>query len=164
MYTVVIHCVILLVLFFKSGECVKCYVCSTKDNETMCRNPEWHNLELYECGHQALENTRHIAKRIDPSYDKIFEVDTSAMSKHLDLDCLKVVTKVGNKEYIFRGCQLAEQKSLDICVKMKKADTNYLKKTHCSRCSTDGCNSVTRSFVSTMCLFLSFLLQIYRCF
>ncbi|XP_019770152.2 uncharacterized protein LOC109544430 isoform X1 [Dendroctonus ponderosae] len=122
---------------------VRCYLCSTKDNEMACLYPESYNASLIQCDQSALDKTREIAKRIDASYDKIFEVDTHAMARHIELDCLKVVTKVGNKKFTFRGCQLAEQANLDICYKLKTKDTEFLKKEHCSRCNTDRCNSAS---------------------
>lgn len=83
--------------YFVSGEAaVRCYICSTKDNETACLYPESYDLPLIQCDQAALEKTRELAKKIDPSYDKIFEVDTNAMARHIDLDCLKVVTKRKN--------------------------------------------------------------------
>ncbi|XP_030754288.1 uncharacterized protein LOC115881068 [Sitophilus oryzae] len=153
MYFVLTKCAFLLFMFIKSGEStVKCYLCSTKDNETMCKNPETYNLPLRKCDSDALDNTKHFAHRIDPSYEKIFEVDSSDISKNLDLDCLKVVTKTGNKEHIIRGCQLAEQSSLDICARMKKADNSFLKKVHCSRCNKDGCNTASARYKTNLFL------------
>ncbi|XP_066139543.1 uncharacterized protein [Euwallacea fornicatus] len=132
---------LLLVLFCGKGEAEsRCYLCSTKQNETECLYPEFYNMPLVYCDQKALDRTRDLARAIDPTYDKIFEIDTNAMARHIDLDCLKVVTKLGNKKYTFRGCQLAEQTNLDICHKIKRADTEFLKKQYCSRCSNDRCN------------------------
>lgn len=72
---------------------VRCYLCSTKDNEMACLYPESYNASLIQCDQSALDKTREIAKRIDGSYDKIFEVDTHAMARHIELDCLKVVAR-----------------------------------------------------------------------
>ncbi|CAG9763202.1 unnamed protein product [Ceutorhynchus assimilis] len=147
---------VMMVIGWKPGETrdVRCYLCSTRDNETACRYPESYDMPLAKCDRTALEKTQELAKKIDPSYDKIFEVDTEAMARHIDLDCLKVVTRLGNKKYIIRGCQLAEQISLDICHKMKRADTNFLKKEHCSRCSSDRCNPASNLYVDQLLLIL----------
>ncbi|XP_050311184.1 uncharacterized protein LOC126746833 [Anthonomus grandis grandis] len=132
---------LLLMGLFGKGDAVKCFVCSTQVNETACKYPESYNLPVRKCDLTALEKTREFARGIDERYNKIFEVDVPTIDKNIDLDCLKVVTQVGNKIYTFRGCQLAEQSSLDICQKMQKADTDYMKKVYCSRCGKDRCNS-----------------------
>lgn len=48
---------------------------------------------------------------------------------------------VGNRDFTLRGCQLAEQDSLDICYNIKKADEEFLKVQHCSRCGSNRCNT-----------------------
>ncbi|KAL1497285.1 hypothetical protein ABEB36_008276 [Hypothenemus hampei] len=104
-------------------------------------------MPLVHCDQTALARTKDLATAIDDSYRKIFEVDTTAMSRHIDLDCLKVAVKLGNRVHTFRGCQLAEQTSLDICNKIQIIDTEFLKRQHCSRCSADRCNSSNKNVV-----------------
>ncbi|XP_060522990.1 uncharacterized protein LOC132699983 [Cylas formicarius] len=81
------------------------------------------------------------------------------MAKNLDLNCLKVVTKVGEKQYIIRGCQLAQQSNIDICHKIREANIdNQLSVVHCSRCAVDKCNLAPQ--IQTFPIYLTPLLII----
>jgi len=81
-------------LILGQAKTVKCYLCSTKVNETGCLYPESYGMPLVHCDESALHQTTRMANEIRPvTYNKVFAVDTADLSRHLALDCLKVVTK-----------------------------------------------------------------------
>ncbi|KAJ8944437.1 hypothetical protein NQ318_002134 [Aromia moschata] len=133
-----------LVLFFvanvQEGHSIKCYSCSSTNNKA-CEKPNLNELTPVACNMQTLEETRNNAELINKSYHAIFDV-ALAYSVGIDLVCLKVVVKDGNKDVILRGCQLAEQRHLDICKRLEDSNTQNVRKVFCSKCNNeDGCNS-----------------------
>ncbi|XP_019868733.1 uncharacterized protein LOC109597483 [Aethina tumida] len=125
----------------QTGSSIKCYSCASEENKG-CIKPNKSNITLVNCTQKTLEETRRFAANIRQEYDKVFEVDMHEMG--LELNCLKMITKVDNKEYVIRGCQLAVQQHLDICHKVKTEDREFVSTLHCSRCGSDGCNSSTQ--------------------
>ncbi|KAG5872129.1 hypothetical protein JTB14_013066 [Gonioctena quinquepunctata] len=148
--------VVFSVLAVQRADCVKCYSCFSTTSHDDCSIPDKSQISLLKCDMSALEQTRNSARHIDPSYDKLFEVDSiETEAGRMGLSCLKMVTKVGNKNYVLRGCQLAEQGNLDICKKVRETSNEIVKTVHCSKCSTEGCNS---SSISRGNAFLAILL------
>ncbi|CAH0564699.1 unnamed protein product [Brassicogethes aeneus] len=148
--------VFVLVLQINGGHAIKCYSCSSEFNRS-CLKPYLSNISLVECSLETMEETQRFAASVRPEYKKVFEVDLNHITRQLPLSCLKQVTKVENKEYVIRGCQLAEQNNLDICHKVKTEDRATVATLHCSRCGTDGCNSageifdVASTFFAVLC-------------
>ncbi|KAJ8933822.1 hypothetical protein NQ314_013743 [Rhamnusium bicolor] len=63
----------------------------------------------------------------------------------------------GNKNYILRGCQLAEQRNLDICNKLDE-NRGVVEKKYCHKCNTDGCNSSPTTFnLNIVLVFVCFI-------
>ncbi|XP_057660214.1 uncharacterized protein LOC130896261 [Diorhabda carinulata] len=138
-----------VVLFFavriNSVHSVKCYSCLAEYNYEDCAKPKLDQISLVKCDMTALKQTRDYARHIDQSYHKLFEVDSiESEPGRIGMACLKMMTKVGNKDYFLRGCQLAEQGNLDICNKIQEHNSGFVKTVYCSKCSSEGCNSSTR--------------------
>nr|XP_023024402.1 uncharacterized protein LOC111512499 isoform X1 [Leptinotarsa decemlineata] len=136
------------VIFFvgvQKAHSIRCYSCFSKDIHDDCAVPDKSQISLVKCDMTTLERTKEFAKGIDPSYNKLFEVDNiETEAGRIGLACLKMVTKVGNKSFFLRGCQLAEQGNLDICRKVHETSNENVKNLHCSKCTTEGCNSSTK--------------------
>uniref|UniRef100_A0A6P7GEB0 Uncharacterized protein LOC114336302 n=1 Tax=Diabrotica virgifera virgifera TaxID=50390 RepID=A0A6P7GEB0_DIAVI len=151
--------IILVVLEVSSVYGVKCYSCLASHNYEDCAKPDINQISLVKCDMAALKQTRNYAIGIDPSYNKLFEVDSIETEPgRIGMACLKMITKVGNKDYFLRGCQLAEQGNLDICNKVKEHNNGILRTIYCSKCSSEGCNSSTKFQANTMLALLCALI------
>nr|CAH7726645.1 unnamed protein product [Callosobruchus chinensis] len=163
--TMIIFAVIVVgILGQRVSSTVKCYTCSSKETEA-CERPD-KSIPIETCNMQTLESTRIWASKIDPRYNNIFEVDRTDAGR-IDLMCLKVIARDGNKHYTIRGCQLAEQSHLDICKKLteKNDELGAMVKTEvCTKCFTDACNysNSLKFSVPLSCLSLiSFICKYY---
>ncbi|CAH1110071.1 unnamed protein product [Psylliodes chrysocephalus] len=121
---------------------VKCYSCLANHNYEDCAKPDLSQISLVKCDMTALQQTREFAQHIDHSYHKLFEVDSiDAEPGRIGMACLKMITRVGGKDYFLRGCQLAEQGNLDICNKVKEKNNGLVQTVSCVKCTSEGCNS-----------------------
>ncbi|XP_044252349.1 uncharacterized protein LOC123003587 [Tribolium madens] len=132
---------LLLIAFLgiQRGLCLKCYTCLSNEPRDACAKFDKSKVPLKTCDRKELERTEAMAKEMHPKIGKLFEVD-AAVEPLLPLNCLKQESKYGNKHYVLRGCQLATSNDLDICVKVKKDNTEHFQTNYCSLCNGDGCN------------------------
>ncbi|KAJ8977400.1 hypothetical protein NQ317_013304 [Molorchus minor] len=153
-YQVYVGVIVFFLVNVQKGHAIKCYSCSSKDDEA-CYRPDLSQLTPVQCGMKTLGETRDKAEGINRSYHAIFDVDQASNVGVHDLVCLKVIVKDGNKDYVLRGCQLAEQQHLDICKRLQDSNTNTIRKVFCSKCSNeDGCNSSPKTFSNNILLAL----------
>ncbi|RZC27656.1 uncharacterized protein BDFB_000090 [Asbolus verrucosus] len=122
-----------------AGYCIQCYSCVSKDHDA-CFKFDKSKIALRKCDMTELKNTKRYAETIGSSISTLFEVDIGSQEPQVPMNCLKQVTKVGGKEVVLRGCQLAATDKLDICVKMKKVAHDTIHTSYCSLCNSDGCN------------------------
>ncbi|CAG9812517.1 unnamed protein product [Phaedon cochleariae] len=133
---------VLTVVGVQNAHGVQCYSCFSSSNHDDCAIPDQHEISLVKCDMKELKQTQEFASHIDTSYNKLFEVDSiESQPGRMGLACLKMITKHGNKHYVLRGCQLAEKGNLDICRKVQETNNEIVKTVHCSKCTTEGCNT-----------------------
>ncbi|XP_060532381.1 uncharacterized protein LOC132705652 [Cylas formicarius] len=122
---------------------IRCYQCDSKSSN-QCFNPN----ESVFCNQSFVEKTLSYANSIHENYTAIFKFDESDLSEDLNFACLKILSKYGNRNVLFRGCQFVPQEPVvDICKRVEIANGDYLKNIHCSHCDTDLCNSA-HNFIS----------------
>lgn len=82
-------------MVFFSAYCIKCYSCSTKDNED-CWNPAKSKLQTKHCNLTTAKETQRNAREVDEDFNRLFEIDMDRHDKALPMNCLKQVTKGKN--------------------------------------------------------------------
>lgn len=72
--------------------CIKCYSCSTKNNED-CWNPAKSKLQTKHCNLTTAKELQLNAREVDEDFYNSFEIDMIIHDKGMPMNCLKQVTK-----------------------------------------------------------------------
>lgn len=154
----------ILALFFGSGECLKCVQCNSQQ-EARCADPyQANSIPLTECTTEALRFANSAlrgASNLLKDFGQTIGFNTDYNTPNLEhVACQKIDFTVNDKVQTIRGCSLAKSSGVDPCASLTKdLSSNTASLTHCSLCTTDGCNGASGVAPKTILMLVAVLIS-----